>query len=67
MRTIGHERTNMPAMLIGGKQLGFVHNSYVSGNFTINQFWGTVAQAYGYTSTDAPFAAPIPDLWAKPA
>jgi len=67
VRAIGHERTNIPAMIIGGKQLGFVHNSYVSGNFTINQFWGTVAQAYGYTSTDAPFAAPIPDLWTKPA
>ena len=53
-------------MLIGGKQLGFVHNSYVSGNFTINQFWGTVAQAYGYTSTESPFAAPLPDLWVKP-
>jgi len=64
---VGHERTNIPAMLIGGKQLGFAHDRYVAGKFTINQFWGTIAQAYGYTSTDLPFAAPIPDLWAKPA
>ena len=26
-----------------------------------------IAQAYGYTSTDAPFAAPFPGVWAKPA
>ena len=66
VKTINHERTNIPAMLIGGKQLGFAHNRYVTGNFTINQFWGTIAQAYGYTSTESPFAAPLPDLWVKP-
>src|SRR5262249_10526402 len=27
-----HERNNMPGMIIGGKQLGFVHNQYVTGN-----------------------------------
>jgi hypothetical protein len=61
----GHERSNMPGMIIGGKQLGFVHNQYVSGSFPINAFWGTVAQAFGYTSTAAPFAAPIPGVWTK--
>jgi len=63
----GHERSNMPAMLIGGKQLGFLHNRYVSSAITINQLWGTIAQAFGYTSTDAPFAAPVAGFWAKPA
>jgi hypothetical protein len=62
----GGERTNMPAMIIGGKQLGFVHNRYVTGNITINQLWGTIAQAFGNTSTAAPFAAPVPGFWAKP-
>jgi len=62
----GHERSNMPAMLIGGKQLGFVHNQYWTGNVAINQFWGTVAQAFDYNSTDLPLAAPIDGLWAKP-
>jgi len=56
-----------PAMLIGGKQLGFLHNRYVSSAITINQLWGTIAQAFGYTSTDAPFAAPVAGFWAKPA
>ena len=67
VRAAGHERTNLPAMIIGGKQLGFVHGLNMTGNFTINRFWGTIAQAYGYTSTDAPFAAPIAGVWAKPA
>ncbi|HEY7371622.1 MAG TPA: DUF1552 domain-containing protein [Polyangia bacterium] len=62
----GHERNNMPGMIIGGKQLGFVHNIYRTGAVTINQFWGTIAQAFGYTSTDAPFAPPIDGLWAQP-
>jgi len=56
----------MPAMLIGGKQLGFLHNRYVASSITINQLWGTIAQAFGYTSTDAPFAAPVAGFWAKP-
>ncbi|MES1204695.1 MAG: DUF1552 domain-containing protein [Pseudomonadota bacterium] len=63
----GHQRTNMPAMIIGGKQLGFTHNLYRTGTVSINQYWATIAQAFGYTSTAAPFAAPIAGLWAKPA
>ena len=62
----GHERSNMPAMLIGGKQLGFQHDRYVASSITINQLWGTNAQAFGYTSTDAPFAAPVAGFWTKP-
>jgi hypothetical protein len=62
----GHERTNMPCMIIGGKQLGFTGGIYKTGNYTINQFWGTVAQPFGYTSTATPFAAPIAGLWTKP-
>jgi hypothetical protein len=62
----GHERSNMAAMLIGGRQLGFLHGRYVQSPITINQFWGTVAQAFGYTSTDPPFAQPVAGFWAPP-
>jgi hypothetical protein len=66
IKACGHERTNMPAMITGGKQLGFVHDVYSTGAVTINQLWGTIAQAFGYTPSGAPFAAPIDGLWAKP-
>ncbi len=62
----GHERNNMPGMLIGGKQLGFIHDRYVSARFSINELWGTIAQAFGHTSTEAPFAAPVAGFWTKP-
>ena len=57
VQATGHERNSMPAMIIGGKSLGFAHNKYVKGSFTINQFWGMIGPAVGYTSTAAPFAA----------
>jgi hypothetical protein len=63
----GHERSRMPAMIIGGKALGFVHDIYRTGTYTVNQYWGTIAQAFGHTSTDPPFAAPISGLWNAPA
>jgi hypothetical protein len=67
VRTNAHERSNMAAMLIGGKQLGFVHDRYVAGTtITVNQLWGTIAQAFGYSSTEAPFAAPVAGFWAQP-
>ena len=56
----------MPAMIIGGKRLGFVHNQYVTTKLPINQVWGTIAQAYGYASTISPFGAPIAGLWTNP-
>lgn len=65
----GHERSRMPAMIIGGKSLGFVHNRYVAGSFTCNQFWGLIGPAVGHTSTAAPFAAPggtLSPLWVRP-
>jgi hypothetical protein len=62
----GHERSQMPCMIIGGKALGFTHNLYRTGNNTVGQFWGTIAQAFGYTSTSAPFSAPISGLWTRP-
>lgn len=67
VRATGHERNNMAAMLIGGKRLGFTHNLYRTENTSINQFWGTIAQAFGYTSPAAPFAAPVAGLWTRPA
>ena len=34
VQACSHERSNMAAMIIGGKQLGFVHDRYVTGNIT---------------------------------
>ena len=62
-----HERTNMAAMLIGGKRLGFVHDRYVNAPISINALWGTIAQAFGHTATEEPFAAPVAGFWATPA
>jgi hypothetical protein len=62
----GGERSNLPAMLIGGKRLGFLHDRYVAGKITINELWGTIAQAFGYASTTAPFAAPVSGFWTNP-
>ena len=59
VRATGHERNDMPAMIIGGKRLGFAHNLYKTGSFSINSFWGTIAAKLGYTSTATPFAEPI--------
>jgi hypothetical protein len=70
VQATGHERNSMPAMIIGGKSLGFAHNKYVKGSFNVNQFWGLIGPSVGYTSTAAPFAA-VPSglsgLWTKPA
>lgn len=63
----GGERSPLPAMLIGGKRLGFVHDRYVNAKITINELWGTIAQAFGYASTAAPFAAPVAGFWSKPS
>jgi hypothetical protein len=65
VQATGHEQNNMAAMLIGGKSLGFTHGTYKAGNYTINQFWGTVAQAFDLTAT-APIGAPIAGCWVKP-
>jgi hypothetical protein len=70
VQATGHERNSMPAMIIGGKSLGFAHNKYVKGSFNVNQFWGLIGPSVGYTSTAAPFAAPpsaLSALWTKPA
>jgi len=56
----------MPAMIIGGKQLGFQHDRYVAAQIKVNDLWSTIAQAFAYTSTDAPFGAPVAGFWAKP-
>ncbi len=67
VRATQHERDNMPGMIIGGKLLGYKHNVYNTTRASINQFWGTVAQAFGYTGTGGPVGAPIANLWTKPA
>jgi hypothetical protein len=61
-------RSNMPEMIFGGKKLGMLGGQYKTGNFSVNSFWGTIAQAFGLDPTMVkPFAEPIPGLWSKPA
>jgi|GEM_PF-733979 len=59
-------RNNIPAMIFGGKKLGMQVGQYQSGKFTVNSFWGTIAQALGCPADVSPLAAPIPGLWAMP-
>jgi hypothetical protein len=67
VQATSHERDNMAAMIIGGKQLGFTHNLYKTEALSINEFWGTIAQAFGYTARETPFDAPVSGIWTKPA
>jgi hypothetical protein len=61
-----NRRSNIPAMIFGGTKLGLLGGQYKTGNFSINQLWGTIASAMGHASTTAPFAAPIPGLLQPP-
>ena len=69
-----HSRSNMAGILFGGKKLGLAVGQYKSGNFPVNNLWGTVARAVGYDPTTAPdytpglsaLREPIPGLWSKP-
>lgn len=66
----GHEQTNMAGMIIGGKKLGFVGNQYFKGSWTVNQYFGTLAQAFGVTSSGVGagvVGAPIAGVWKMPA
>jgi len=62
----GHEQSNIPAMIIGGTKLGFLGGKYLRGNYTVNQFFGTLGQAFKYTNM-GPVGAPIPGVWTAPA
>jgi hypothetical protein len=62
-----NRRANIPCMLFGGRKLGMKAGQYVQGAQTINGLFGTIAQALGHTSTDAPLGVPIPGLWSNPA
>ena len=66
----GHEHINMPAMLFGGKALGFKQGQYLGGqtvptnpgaavglNRPLNDLWLTVAQAFGLSTSAAPLNA----------
>ena len=64
--TYTHNRDQMGAIIFGGKKLGMQTGQFKSGNFSINSFWGTIAQAFGAPTT-APFGSPIAGLWTKPA
>jgi hypothetical protein len=70
VQATGHERNSMPAMIIGGKALGYAHNKYVKGSFTCNQFFSLVGTSLGFTGLPAPFTS-VPSglsgLWTKPA
>jgi uncharacterized protein DUF1552 len=63
---LNHNRSNMPAMIFGGKKLGMQVGKYVTGNYSINAYWGAIAQAFGAATNMAPFATPISGLWATP-
>src|SRR5262249_3469758 len=62
----GEERTNMAGMIIGGRQLGFIHDRYEPAKITINELWGPIAQGFGYAPAGAPFALPVAGFWSKP-
>jgi hypothetical protein len=74
----GHEHTNMPAMLFGGKALGWKQGQYLAVNRPLNDLWLTIAQSFGLTTGAAPFSnellvkntagytGPIANLWAAP-
>ena len=66
VQATGHERSSMPAMIIGGKSLGFTGGIYKSGSYNIGQYWGTIAQAFGYAPSGV-VGSPISGLWTKPA
>ena len=75
----GHEHSPMPAILFGGKALGFKQGQQMTNiNRPLNDLWLTVAQAFGLSMTAAPLSAeafvrntagrtgPIAGLWAAP-
>ena len=71
---LNHDRSNIPAMIFGGKKLGMAVGQYKTGGpFTVNSLWGTIARAFGYDPSAAPdpvaaaLGDPIPGLWSKPA
>ncbi len=68
----GHEHVNMPAILFGGKALGFKQGQYLGGqtlpsagntnaavglNRPLNDLWLTVAQAFGLSTSAEPLNA----------
>ena len=59
-------RSNIPAMIFGGKKLGMQVGQYKTGSFSVNSLWGTIAVALGCPAGIAPLAAAIPGLWAMP-
>jgi len=73
---LNHDRSNIPAMIFGGKKLGMAVGQYkTGGTYTVNSFWGAIARAFGYDPTAAPgydpttaaIRDPIAGLWSKPA
>ena len=70
--SVGQYRSNIPCLLVGGKKLGMAVGRYITGDFTVNSLWGTVARAFGFdptTSADPAARAlgdPIPNVWVKP-
>ncbi|MEP6653082.1 MAG: DUF1552 domain-containing protein [Myxococcales bacterium] len=69
VQATGHEWNDMAAMIIGGSKLGFTHGTFKTGNWPIQQYWGTVAQAFGLGPSVTPsgaIGAPIPGCWTAP-
>jgi hypothetical protein len=65
---LNHNRSNMPAMIFGGRRLGIQLGKYVTANnASINSYWASIARAFGYSENAAPFnATPISGVWAQP-
>jgi hypothetical protein len=57
----GHEHNNIPAMIFGGKALGFKGGQYVAlgGNRPHNDLWLTIAQTFGLSVTAAPLSGEL--------
>ena len=46
VRSTGHARNQMPAIIFGGRDLGMLGGQYRPENVTINSLWGTIAQPF---------------------
>ena len=53
----GHDHTNMPAMMFGGKALGFKQGQFLTVSRPLNDLWLTIAQSFGLSTTAAPLNA----------
>jgi len=67
VRSTGHARNQMPAIIFGGRDLGMLGGQYRTENVTINSLWGTIAQPFIKEPAAPPLAAPMSGLWKSQA